>query len=139
MADQFLECQRDLLRLQRGVITRRQALAAGLAEKAIVVRLQSGHWQRLQTGVYAVSSGEPPRPAILWAAVLRAGHGAPRGARQRAVSRSGAHQYQDVSYDGYLVVVERHGLAAHPPEARWRDMRRDSTNTAEGVATLRLG
>jgi hypothetical protein len=43
MADQFLECQRDLLRLQRGVITRRQALAAGLTEKAIVVRLQSGH------------------------------------------------------------------------------------------------
>jgi hypothetical protein len=76
MADQFLECQRDLLRLQRGVITRRQALAAGLTDKAIVVRLQSGRWQRLQTGVYATFSGEPPRSAILWAAVLRAGRGA---------------------------------------------------------------
>jgi hypothetical protein len=279
MADQFLECQRDLLRLQRGVITRRQALAAGLTEKAIVVRLQSGRWQRLQTGVYAAFSGEPPRPAILWAAVLRAGHGAvlshqtaaelhglidtparlihltvpsgnqvrrpagttvhysarldqtrhpallpprsrvednvldlvgdatsldevvslislavgrrrttaqlilaalacrrrmrwradivraleitaegaqsvlehryvtrverphglPRGSRQRVVSRNGAHQYQDVSYDYYLVVVELDGLAAHPPESRWRDVRRDNTNTAEGMATLRLG
>ena len=66
-------------------------------------------------------------------------HGLPRGTRQRVVSRSGAHQYQDVSYDDYLVVVELDGLAAHPPESRWRDMRRDNINTSNGVATLRLG
>jgi hypothetical protein len=76
MADRFLESQRDLLELQQGVITRRQALAAGLTEKAIVVRLQGERWQRLQAGVYATFSGEPPRTAVLWAAVLRAGPGA---------------------------------------------------------------
>jgi hypothetical protein len=279
MADEFLECQRELLGLQQGVITRRQALAAGLTEKAIMVRLRSGRWQRLQAGVYATFSGEPQRTAALWAAVLRAGpgavlshqtaaelhglidtpaplihltvpsgspvtrpggtvvhysgrleetthpallpprtrvedsvldlisdvtsldeavslisravgrrrttaqlilaalagrrrmrwradiirvldiaaegahsllehryvtrverpHGLPCGTRQRAVTRGGLRQYQDVSYDDYLVIVELDGLAAHPPESRWRDMRRDNTNTASGLATLRLG
>ena len=279
MADRFLESQRDLLRLQEGVITRRQALAGGLTEKAIVVRVQGERWQRLQAGVYATFSGEPPRTAVLWAAVLRAGpgavlshqtaaelygltdaqaplihltvpngspvtrpsgtvihysrrleqarhpaflpprtrvedsvldlignmtsldeavslisravgrrrttaplilaalasrprmrwradiilvldiaaegahslleyryvtrverpHGLPRGARQRPVSRGGSRQYQDVSYDEYMLVVELDGLAAHPLEARWRDARRDNTNTAYGLATLRLG
>ena len=73
MADPFLDCQHELLALQRGVISRRQALAAGLTSKAIMVRLEKGRWQRLQTGVYATFSGEPPRAALLWAAVLRAG------------------------------------------------------------------
>lgn len=59
MADQFLECQRDLLRLQRGVITRRQV---GLTEKAIVVRLQSGRWQRL----HQHGQGRSHAPARLW-------------------------------------------------------------------------
>jgi hypothetical protein len=66
-------------------------------------------------------------------------HGLPRGTRQRRVSRGGSRHYQDVSYDEYLVVVELDGLAAHPLESRWRDMRRDNTNTAYGLATLRLG
>src|SRR6516225_861686 len=274
MADRFLESQRDLLRLQEGVITRRQALAGGLTEKAIVVRVQGERWQRLQAGVYATFSGEPPRTAVLWAAVLRGGpgavlshqtaaelygltdaqaplihltvpngspvtrpsgtvvhysrrleearhpaflpprtrvedsvldlignmtsldeavslisravgrrrttaplilaalasrprmrwradiirvldiaaegahslleyryvtrverpHGLPRGARQHPVSRGGSRQYQDVSYDEYMLVVELDGLAAHPVEARWRDARRDNTNTAYGLA-----
>lgn len=73
MADPFLECQRELLESQRGVITRRQALAAGMTGKAIVVRLRSERWQRLQTGVYATFTGEPSREALLWAAILRAG------------------------------------------------------------------
>jgi hypothetical protein len=38
--------------------------------------LESGRWQRLHTGVYAVFTGLPGRQAMLWAAVLRAGPGA---------------------------------------------------------------
>jgi len=64
---------RDLLHCQRGVLTRAQALDAGLTDKAIAVRLHNGRWQRLHTGVYAAFSGEPPRDAQLWAAVLRVG------------------------------------------------------------------
>jgi Transcriptional regulator, AbiEi antitoxin len=76
MEDDVLDGARELLRRQHGVLTRTQALDAGLTGKAIAVRLRSGRWQRLQTGVYATFSGEPPRYAQLWAAVLRAGCGA---------------------------------------------------------------
>jgi Transcriptional regulator, AbiEi antitoxin len=268
-----------LLEMQAGVLTRQQALAAGLTQKAIVARLRSERWQRLHAGVYATFSGPPPRPAVLWAAVLRAGpqavlshetaaglygllddpgpvihltvpsgspirrpagavvhysrqldqtrhpvlapprtrvedcvldlaatascldeavsvivravgrrrttaahigvalarrpkmrwrtditgalalagdgvhslleyryvtrverpHGLPRGNRQRAVVRAGRRQYQDVSYDDYLLVVELDGQLAHPLEASWRDARRDNLNAAAGLATIRLG
>jgi hypothetical protein len=73
MHDDALAYARELLSHQRGVLTRAQALDAGLTAKAIRVRLGSGRWQRLHTGVYATFSGEPPRAVQLWGAVLRAG------------------------------------------------------------------
>jgi len=76
MADHGLAGARELLRCQRGVLTRAQARDAGLTDKAIAVRLHSGRWQRLHTAVYATFSGEPSRDCWLWAAVLRAGPGA---------------------------------------------------------------
>ncbi len=63
----------DLLSLQDGVLSRAQALQAGLTDKYVVAALRSGRWQRLHTGVYAAFSGPPARSAQLWAAVLRAG------------------------------------------------------------------
>jgi very-short-patch-repair endonuclease len=76
MRDETLRSAQGLLRCQGGVLTRAQALDAGLTDRAIAVRLHSGRWQRLHTGVYATFSGEPPRDSRLWAAVLRAGPGA---------------------------------------------------------------
>lgn len=67
---------RELLSLQRGVLSRGQALDLGLSLDVVRWRLRSGRWQRLHRGVYAAFSGEPPREAMLWAAVLRAGPGA---------------------------------------------------------------
>jgi len=61
---------------QRGVVTRKQAIEAGLSRETISYRVRSGRWQQLHTGVYAVFSGKPDRQAVLWAAVLRAGTGA---------------------------------------------------------------
>ncbi len=58
---------------QSGVVTRQQALASGLSSDAIRARLEGGRWRRLHTGVYATFTGEVPRPAQLWAAVLAAG------------------------------------------------------------------
>jgi hypothetical protein len=67
---------RELADRQRGVITRRQALSAGLTTDLIESRLERGRWQRLHTGIYAVFTGVPDRETTLWAAVLRAGPGA---------------------------------------------------------------
>jgi hypothetical protein len=58
---------------QCGVIATWQAEAAGAGSFRLQDLVRSGHWQRLDTGVYAAFTGEPPRPAALWAAVLRSG------------------------------------------------------------------
>jgi hypothetical protein len=58
---------------QGGVIATWQAQAAGISRRHMQDLERSGRWQRLHLGVYAAFSGEPPRAAVLWAAVLRAG------------------------------------------------------------------
>jgi hypothetical protein len=63
----------DLVALQHGVISRRQALAWGLAPDAVEARVRFGRWTRLHRGTYATFTGRPPREALLWAALLRAG------------------------------------------------------------------
>ncbi len=73
MAGNVPECVGALLITQHGVLSRAQALSAGMTDKAIVARLRSGRWQRLQRGVYATFSGPPARPALIWAAALRGG------------------------------------------------------------------
>lgn len=42
----------------------------------IATRLRTGKWRRLQRGSYATFTGDAPREARLWAAILRAGGGA---------------------------------------------------------------
>lgn len=66
------ECE-QLLQLQAGVITRAQALSAGMSRHGLRAKLDSGRWQRLHPGVYAGFSGQPGRDPVLWAAVLGAG------------------------------------------------------------------
>jgi very-short-patch-repair endonuclease len=63
----------DLAERQRGVISRRQALANGLPADVIDRLLRNARWQRLHRGVYSIYTGEPPREAVLWAALLRVG------------------------------------------------------------------
>jgi hypothetical protein len=62
--------------LAGGVITREQALHAGLSRNAIVSKVR--HDRRLQVyrGVYATFTGPIGRDARLWAVVLYAGPGA---------------------------------------------------------------
>jgi very-short-patch-repair endonuclease len=62
-----------VLEEQRGVVSRDQALAAGLSRHVIAGRIESGQWQRLQRGVFAVFSGPVPRESQLWSVALRAG------------------------------------------------------------------
>lgn len=66
----------EVLDQQHRVLARRQALNAGMPGSAIRARLDSGRWQRLYPGTYATYSGDPPRLAFIWAALLSAGTGA---------------------------------------------------------------
>jgi hypothetical protein len=66
-------------------------------------------------------------------------HGLPAAERQHRRPRPGGAVFDDVRYAGYEVRVELDGRAAHPDEARWRDLRRDNAAVQEGDAVLRYG
>lgn len=64
---------REIARCQGGIVSRRQAIAAGMTPGAIVAKVKFERWQRLYRGVYATFTGPLSREARLWAAVLYAG------------------------------------------------------------------
>jgi hypothetical protein len=66
----------DMIDRQSGVVTRAQALSAGLTPDAVRARVGSGRWQVLHRAVYFTFSGPVPTASRRWAAVLRAGRGA---------------------------------------------------------------
>jgi hypothetical protein len=66
----------ELREAQAGVVTTKQARECGVSEAAIRQHVRAGRWQRLYRRIYWTHSGPPPRPALLWAALLRAGPGA---------------------------------------------------------------
>lgn len=64
---------RNLAWRQKGVVSRSQALRAGLSSDMIRFRLHSGRWQPVYHGVYLTFTGAPGYSAQLWAALLGAG------------------------------------------------------------------
>jgi hypothetical protein len=76
MASEIPHTLRYLVERQSGVVSRSQALKAGLSCDVIKFRVSSGRWAPIHPGVYATFTGFPGRGAQLWAAVLSAGPGA---------------------------------------------------------------
>src|SRR6202046_3134472 len=76
MRDVIPQTLSGLARDQAGVVTRQQALGAGMSDGAIVAKIRFARWQRVHAGVYATFTGPMTRDAQLWAAVLAAGPGA---------------------------------------------------------------
>jgi hypothetical protein len=58
------------------VVSRSQALRAGLTDDTIRFRVRSNRWRPIHRAVYATFTGVPDGGALQWAAVLAAGHGA---------------------------------------------------------------
>lgn len=65
-----------LARNQAGVVSRQQALKAGLTRGMIDTKVKSGWWVLVHAGVYQIFTGHITREARLWAAILYAGQGA---------------------------------------------------------------
>src|SRR6185437_9428734 len=61
---------------QAGIVSRRQALVAGVPASTIASKVRHGMWQYVHPGVYYAFTGEVRWEARLWAAVLCAGPGA---------------------------------------------------------------
>lgn len=66
-------------------------------------------------------------------------HGLPRADRQALSLAGNRTRYLDNEYRKFRVAVELDGRAAHPAEARWRDIHRDNASAVEGMVTLRYG
>jgi hypothetical protein len=66
----------DQARWQAGLITREQALHAGLSSNSITSKVVHNRWQQVHRGVYATFTGSLVQEARLWAAVLYTGPGA---------------------------------------------------------------
>jgi hypothetical protein len=68
-----LEELRAVAREQRGLVTRRQCLAAGLTARAVDMRLEKERWTRLQRGVYLTLPGRDDWRTQALAALLACG------------------------------------------------------------------
>jgi very-short-patch-repair endonuclease len=138
---------RELTSQQAGVLSRQQAVAAGLASTVIDNRLRNGRWQQLQRGVYATFTGAPDRDARCWAALLRSGPSAVLS-HQTAAEYSGltntqsprihvtvASTQQVAGLKGVILhrsrgVARTTHPAALPPRTRVEDTVLDLTQTA---------
>ncbi|MGC9670186.1 hypothetical protein ACNTMW_27040 [Planosporangium sp. 12N6] len=95
--------------------------------------------EELLAAVCDVAEGAESPLELRYLRDVERAHGLPAGDRQYAVARSGGRRYDDVRYVEFGVVVELDGRAAHPDEARWRDMRRDNLTVVSGARVLRYG
>ena len=62
-----------LTRRQHGLLTRAQALEAGLGPRQVEDRVRRGHWTAIRPGVYAVAGMPPSREQALLAVLLAIG------------------------------------------------------------------
>ncbi len=76
MGRELSRALRNLASIQSGILSRPQALRAGMTTDMIKSRVSSGRWRPLYRGVYATFTGPPGRRAQMWAAFLSAGPGA---------------------------------------------------------------
>jgi hypothetical protein len=115
-------------------LTRPERIVESLAERKKV------RWrEELLATLGDVAAGAHSALELRYLRDVERAHGLPRGGRQHAVTRSGGRLYEDVRYAEFGVVVELDGRAAHPDEARWRDMRRDNASVMDGRRVLRYG
>jgi len=139
---------RNLARYQGGVVSRSQALRAGLTVDKIKFRVRSDRWRQLNPGVYATFTGALGRNAQLWAAILSAGPGAALSHEtaaelQRLTDRPSDLIHVTVPWQRRIaappgVSLHRSGRAveavqrdSNPPRTRVEETLLDLTQTAE--------
>ena len=117
---------RELVHQQHGMVSRRQALAAGLTPAMIKHRIQSERWVQVYAGVYSVFTGPPTDEARRWAAVLWGGSGAVLS----HASAAAIHGLADAPPDSHHVSV--------PLSRRVRDVPGVTVHLSKHVTGLRF-
>jgi hypothetical protein len=104
----------DLLARQAGVVSRAQALTAGLRPHDLRRLLRRRQWASIHDGVYVDHTGPPTWLQRAWAAVLVSWPAALcHGSALRAAEGAGRHDYDD---DGPVHVAVRRDRALRPPQ-----------------------
>jgi hypothetical protein len=117
----------------------RRLTTAELLAAAIAARPQLRWRTELAAALDEVAAGLHSKLENRYVRQVEKPHGLPRAVRQ-AASRAGQRsRYLDDLYRDFGVCVELDGRAAHPAEARWRDIHRDNASAALGIVTLRYG
>ena len=131
----------DLAALQDGVVTRRQALSAGLtawheALRAELERRVAHRWGVvLRDALDDIGAGSHSALEVRFVRDVVRAHGLP-GPRLQRTTIAGVH---DVGFDEHRVLVELDGLAFHADaSARLSDTRRDRRSAGFGWLTLRV-
>lgn len=136
-----------MLRQQSGVISRRQALDAGLQHHQIRRMLRRNEWKRVHHGVYVDHTGPPTWPQRAWAAVLYAAPAA--SGLESALSIEGPLIHVAVSRHRAML-VEPDGVRIHhldhldervlwnvgPPWLRYEDAALDFASRATGFDAI---
>ena len=121
----------DLRRRQHGVVSRRQALAAGLTEHALRWRVDHGRWRRVHDGVYLTHAGELSWMARGWAAALHGGSGAGLG----MLAAAHVHGLTDRPPAGIVLLVpEQRRVVSDPPRLQVTRRRGLVTVQVRGLA-----
>ena len=120
----------DVALEQASVLSRRQAMDAGISSSRVGHLVRSGRWRQLHPGVYLTHSAEPDLLGRAWAALLHAGHDA-------VLSHRTAGHLQGLVDDPpstlELVVPDAHRVTARPGvrvrRSLWVEQRRHPSRT----------
>jgi very-short-patch-repair endonuclease len=124
---------------QHGVVSRSQAMQAGLLRQAMTERARLRWRSDLAEALAEVGEGVHSSLERRYLRNVERAHGLPAGNRQLLVVRGLGRTYEDVRYRDYGICIELDGTVAHPADSRWRDTRRDNAKAADGIITLRYG
>jgi very-short-patch-repair endonuclease len=107
------------------------------------VRVAAGHRKKLRwradiaAALAEISDGIMSNLERQYLRNVERPHGLPQPKRQVRMRQSERSSYLDNLFVDFGVAVELDGLAAHPVEARWRDIHRDNHFATTGIITLR--
>jgi hypothetical protein len=117
----------------------RRLTTAELLTSAMMARPQLRWRAELAEALGETAAGLHSKLEARYVRQVEEPHGLPTAVRQAASKAGLRNRYLDNLYRDFGVCVELDGLAAHPAEARWRDIHRDNASAALGIVTLRCG
>jgi very-short-patch-repair endonuclease len=118
-----------------GACGRRLTTAAQL-QAAMAVRPKMRWRAELSSALCDIGDGAHSVLEFRYVRDVERAHGLPAARRQPKMATGSRNRYLDNLYAEFGVTVELDGQAAHPPENRWLDLRRDNSLARCGLVIL---